>query len=75
MMLSVEELRSMGFIVVVKHERKYDAFGCMKPKGGNTIVELITPDGVNVVGKSRCSRRDSYNKKLGVKIALGRALS
>jgi len=27
-----------------------------------------------VSGKSKCSPKDNYNKKLGVRIALGRAL-
>lgn len=41
---------------------------------GETKVTLTTPDGVTVEGYSRCWFRDSYDRKMGVKIALGRAL-
>jgi hypothetical protein len=44
------------------------------PRGGETQVEL-EKDGIRVVGVSKCSKKDGYNKKRGVQIAIGRALS
>ena len=45
------------------------------PFGGETHVEIICPDGSRLYGEAKCSMKDNYNKKLGVKIALGRALA
>ncbi len=43
--------------------------------GGRTIVTVDSPDGMmKVSGKSECSLQDNYNKKIGVSIALGRAI-
>lgn len=49
---------------------------CSTPesRGGETIVEVRTPEGVEVKGVAYCSPVDSYNKKLGVAKALGRAM-
>lgn len=43
-------------------------------KGGKTIVEL-TFNGKNARGEALCSIGDGYNRKLGVQVALGRALN
>lgn len=45
------------------------------PKGGFTKVEITTPDGRNLDGQSECSIKDSFNRKLGLKIALNRAMA
>lgn len=44
------------------------------PKGGITTIEL-TKDGIDAKGEAICCLEDNYNRKLGVKIALGRALA
>lgn len=47
--------------------------GCdFKPKGGRTKLIIDSPSGEHYEGESICSKRDNYNKKLGVRIALGR---
>lgn len=43
--------------------------------GGLVDVEVLCPDGVEVVGRSECSAKDWYCNKIGVKIALSRALA
>jgi hypothetical protein len=42
-------------------------------KGGSTEVIIDTPDGKYFQGLSICSKKDNYNKKMGVRIALGRS--
>jgi peptidyl-tRNA hydrolase len=43
-------------------------------KGGNTEIQLTSPDKtINVSGKSVCSEKENYNRKVGNSIALGRA--
>lgn len=74
-MNTVESLRKSGYKVRVHHFRRTDKNKNKIPIGGKTIVEVTTPDGSTLVGKSRCNRKENYNKKLGVRIALGRALS
>lgn len=47
----------------------------VSPKGGETVVQITTPTGENLEGVARCSKSDPYNRKKGLLIALGRALS
>ena len=46
----------------------------ISPKGGLTEVEIRTPDGKELKGKAECSRKDTFNRKLGLTIAVNRAL-
>lgn len=43
-------------------------------KGGLSIVEITTPDGQNADGEAACNKIDSFNRKIGLSIALGRAM-
>jgi hypothetical protein len=79
-MLTVENLRKMGYRVKVRHTRKtvmnpdyhYVDFSC---RGGLTEVEVYDfATQQAYLGSARCSDNDNFNRKLGVKIALGRAL-
>lgn len=47
----------------------------VSPKGGMTVVQITTPEGEELEGIAVCSDRDSYNRKKGLAIALGRAIS
>lgn len=42
--------------------------------GGYTTVEVTCPDGRELVGEAKCSSKQQFNRKLAVRIALGRAL-
>ena len=44
------------------------------PKGGLTQVSIQTPEGHEATGEVKCSHHDPYNRRLGVKIAVGRAI-
>lgn len=68
MKITVENLRNHGYKVRVLHHRKNE-------KGGKTVVQVKTPDGIELEGIAVCSKKENYNKKLGVSIALGRALN
>ncbi len=46
----------------------------MDEKGGKTEITITFPDGSETIGVAECSKEDAFNRKLGVKIALGRAL-
>jgi hypothetical protein len=82
MIPTVKQLRQSGYKVRVLHTRNYKLTkrvdGDSKElcaKGGITTIEITTPNGKNVTGVAHCSDCDSYNKRLGVRIAVGRALS
>lgn len=81
MINTIAQLRRGGYKVRVLHSRpkmfiqKID--GVMteyNPKGGKTTIEITTPDGKNSIGVSECSEKDSWNRRLGNQIALGRAI-
>jgi hypothetical protein len=75
-METVETLRKKGYKVAVYHTRRYDhkLIQPMLAKGGRTEVVITTPKGDTVEGQARCSKCDAYDKKVGVRIALQRAL-
>ena len=50
-------------------------FNALNNFGGSTVVEVLNPKtNKTAVGVARCHESDQYNKKVGVKIALERAL-
>jgi hypothetical protein len=81
-MLSVQNLRQMGYKVKVWHTRneiekqRFGGFSYeLDPHGGMTEVEIYDMNAQqSYVGLATCSDKDNYCRKLGVKIALGRAL-
>lgn len=84
--MTVLELRKQGYQVRVRHQRAVTYYPKLngeitwldhpvpKERGGCTVVEL-TKDDKTVTGLAVCSDNDNYNKKIGVKIAIGRALA
>lgn len=83
MNVNIRKLRQAGFKVRVHHTRctelvsgpQFTPRPVTLSKGGDTRIEVTTPDGqATVVGIARCSLQDSFNRKLGNQIALGRAL-
>lgn len=87
---NVEQLRKMGNKVRVMHfryanrkhggilfsnqEMKKNGF-IPDPRGGKVSVEITMPDNTTKFGEAICSTKDNYNKRVGVSIAIGRALS
>lgn len=45
------------------------------PRGGLHIVEVTTPDGQELRGEAICALSDPFNRRQGLQMALGRALS
>lgn len=84
-MTTVRQLRKDGYKVRVLHHRSKkmvqstnNPYGhkveIIHNLGGSTEVIIDGPNGDHYKGVAVCSNKDNYNKKLGVKIALGRAL-
>lgn len=84
---TVEQLRKSGYKIRITHSRNlfnYSFIGYPKaynakandicPRGGITYIQLTTPEGKDITSVSKCNLSDNYNKKIGVAIALGRAL-
>lgn len=84
----VHELRKAGWKIRVIHKRYFGGIALLSRKeatvsswrncltrGGLTIVELTTPNGKNSTGEARCSKSDNFDRKKGVSIALGRAIT
>ena len=85
-MNKVHELRKQGYKVAVFHRRIYGkkqlftAYEAKnlgrppQPKGGLTTVKLRTPDNREIQAEAKCCKKDAYNRKRGLGIALSRAL-
>ena len=78
---TIAQLRRSGYKVRVLHSRpkmsiqKIDGHMTeFSPKGGRTTIEITSPEGKNSIGIAECSEKDSWNRKFGNQIALGRAM-
>lgn len=60
---------------LIPYSRKSRVKPPIYSKGGKTIVEITSPEGVEMKGEAICSDKDVFSYKLGVKVALGRALA
>lgn len=69
-------ITGVGMDVKLHFEENFDrienCIGFNIIKGGSTIVQ-IEKDGVGAMAESFCSNKDNFNKKVGVRVALGRA--
>lgn len=72
---SVDDLRGMGYKVKVIHQRNKNKDGSIMTKGGKTVILITDQYGNTTESHARCSSLDGFNKKLGIRIAIGRALS
>lgn len=87
---TIAYLKENGYRVCIRHLRPVEetkgsftkleriTFGfTVKPKGGSTLVSIFdirNPNFIIGIGFADCSERDSFNKRLGSTIALGRAV-
>jgi hypothetical protein len=79
-METVKSLRQKGLKVRVFHSRQHifldnEGRSRVYEKGGSTKIDIYNKEG-NLLcsGLAICSLKDNYDKKMGVRIALGRAL-
>lgn len=85
-MKTIEQLRKENYKVRVMHFRYVNDMNAslpasaiknakltFNPKGGSTRIELRTPEGQEVFGEALCSKSDTFNRRVGNKIALDRA--
>lgn len=74
----VQILKEAGYKVKISHLREYKPAqywdNILQQKGGRTLVSILDGNGNAISGVAHCNNHDSYNKKLGVAIALRRAL-
>ncbi len=87
---TVKELRAKNYKVRVNHFRytsphsdlypvreireELGNLSLVEPRGGKILVEITSPDGQHYQGESVCSPKDPFNRSVGLKIAIGRAL-
>jgi hypothetical protein len=87
--MTVQQLRNMGYKVKVFHNRIYNGYHAWQvggheyiqqnapvdpdSKGGSTHIIIDSPTGEHFQGLAMCSKKENYNKKMGVRIALGRS--
>lgn len=87
---TVEALRKAGYKVAVYHFRfcklhdnlvgEYNFLESgfsgedLSGHGGETHVVITTPEGKNLIGVAKCSKKDNFNRKFGTALAIKRAL-
>lgn len=84
-MITLQTLRFYGYRTRITHKRyypniktlltksQYIGFDIPNTKGGCTYISITSPSGIEINIKAECSNKDSFVKKIGVNIALGRA--
>ena len=60
--ITIQGLRKIGYKVMVIHDNT------------DTTIFVTNPQGKTSCGQSVCHSKDNFNRKLGNKIALGRAM-
>jgi hypothetical protein len=77
---SIKKLRQTGYKVRVMHERdtiKVQTISGFRSfynaRGGSTTIQITTPEGITIEGKSRCSQKENFCRKTGNTIAIQRA--
>lgn len=86
----VETLRKRGLKIRIRHLRYIAPHGYLcavhrsvgqrfgqatMTKGGETQVDIRLPDGREFHGEAKCSAEDTYNRRVGVWLAVKRALA
>jgi hypothetical protein len=78
---SIKQLRQSGWKIRVMHKRNYDTvdkidgrYPIISNFGGETKIEVTSPEGLNATGIAICSLEENFNRRVGNSIALGRAL-
>lgn len=56
------------------HERNYEEDGSLSPLGGTTTARVTLANGREYWGVASCSNKDTFCKRIGRDISLGRAL-
>lgn len=72
--VTIEKLRKSGYKVRVMQNPIDPNDPYSHLAGKITRIEIKDPNGIEWFGESRCSLKDNYNRKLGNKIALQRAI-
>jgi len=63
----IEDVKRANLEVFLTHK--------LSSRGGFTIVEIRTPDGTELKGKYNTPKGKQFNRKLGLKVAINRALA
>lgn len=72
---TIHELRKKGYKVRVIHHKKVSELDPYHHLAKRlTQIDIRDLNGHEFTGIARCSKQDEYNRKMGNKIALGRAL-
>jgi hypothetical protein len=75
MNITIEQLRKNGYKVRVIHSKLDETDQFYHLADRCTIIQIRDKEGNEFSGMARCSKSDHYNRKMGNRIALGRALS
>lgn len=71
---TVSDIKNLGYKIKVYYDRAHGIDGSIYPKGGETTVEITDNHGHTSIGKAKCHERDNFVKRIGLMIAIGRAL-
>lgn len=61
--------------LVTKEAKKARMFRDIRPRGGRTEIDLTNQSGVNITVHADCSKKDPFNRKLGLRICINRLVA
>lgn len=71
---TVNDVKNLGYKIKVFHNRIKNKNGGLSHTGGSTEVHITDPVGNTMKGFSQCHENDPFIKRIGIAIAIGRAL-
>lgn len=70
-----DEEGSAGMGLHSRHAAEYYGLDWLPtPTGGNTIIQITTPEGDSLEGFAECSFAENFDRKFGIQLALARAM-
>lgn len=70
----VVNLAGNNLLVAEGDLKKSNLSHLIQPRGGETEATLVSPTGKVTTGRTVCSKKENFHRKVGIKLALERAL-
>jgi hypothetical protein len=70
----LQHVELLNELIPIADIRRKNLQNFINAKGGETIIEILTPNKKEYKISAKCSKKDSFARKVGISICLGRFL-